>query len=336
MAIPEISVIMPVYNASPFLREAIDSIIAQTYENWELILLNDASTDDSLQIAKSYTDGRIRIFDSAVNKGLVYQLNRGIIEAKGKYIARLDADDVAVPQRLQIQYRCLEENSEIGLLGGVAEVLGTDKYIRHGYEHDDLIIEMLCHNPFVHSTVMFRKELFKLVTGGFSEEFKHAEDYQMCQVLAQHTKMKNMKEVLVKYRIHEQQVSLVHERQMNETANKVRNGYISSIYKIDIAPQEVNSHLAIVTDLNYSCHPKLVLSWIDKLRNLNKTQRFFNDALFNSFLDQRAKRYVHGYYLWFNFCDSPIQWLRDINIIFKYLKLKEMISSFKKCYFKNK
>jgi glycosyltransferase involved in cell wall biosynthesis len=320
---------MPVYNAAPYLREAIDSIVAQTFENWELIVLNDGSSDDSLQIAGSYTDPRIKVLDSKINQGLIYQLNRGIDAARGHYIARLDADDVALPGRLQRQFDYLEKYPEIGLLGGRAAVVGSDEVLAHSEYRDDILIELLHRNAFIHSTVMFRTAVYRAVSSGFNEAYKHAEDYHLWQLFALHTGVKNLDDVLIQYRMHAQQVSKVHAGWLESSANKVRLEYISAALKTDLSEYDGRVHLALIFGAEESIAPAVVQRWV---KFIKKKNTFFPEISFNHFVDSRFKTYVRGYFLWNLYCKRPIHCLKQLHLIFGNLTLLEITSVMKKSF----
>jgi glycosyltransferase involved in cell wall biosynthesis len=127
---PLISVVMPVYNAAQYLREAIDSILNQTFRDFEFIIINDGSTDRSLEIIQSYNDDRIRLINQK-NTGLAKALNNGIAIAKSDFIARMDADDISIPERLTSQFSFLESNVDVVAVGSNAEVI--DKEGNHVY-----------------------------------------------------------------------------------------------------------------------------------------------------------------------------------------------------------
>ena len=335
MSEPEISIVMPVYNAAPFLREAIDSIVAQTFENWELILLNDGSTDDSLQIAHSYTDPRIKILDSETNNGLIYQLNRGMEAAQGRYIARLDADDVAMDNRLQMQFNYLENHPEIGLVGGYAEVLGTNEMLRHGQKHDDILLELLHRNAFIHSTVMFRKSIFGSINGGFDTNYKHAEDYRMWQLFAGITKLANLPEVLIKYRVHEQQVSAKHATGLLDSADRVRLQFIASSLNITLSREQENLHLALIQGNAFHWYPNIVNAWVKTLIRSNRQNPFFEASHFEGYLHGCFKRYVRGYYLWNNQCRNLADWIKGMPLMRRHLSFKEIGSIAKNILLRN-
>jgi glycosyltransferase involved in cell wall biosynthesis len=163
MANPLVSVILPVYNAETYIAEAIESILTQSYKNLELILINDGSTDRSLDIMQSYADIRIQII-SRENRGLVASLNEGIMKAKGKYIARMDADDISLPKRFEEQVAFLEMHPEVGLCGTAVMMFGNKikgKIWRLPQSDNRIKSELLFSSALAHPTLMMRGELIE-------------------------------------------------------------------------------------------------------------------------------------------------------------------------------
>jgi glycosyltransferase involved in cell wall biosynthesis len=179
----EISVIMTVYNGEKFLREAIDSVLNQTFQDFELIIIDDGSTDSTVQTIKSYNDPRIQLIENCQNRGQSYSRNLGIKESNGEYIAIMDADDIALPKRLEIQYEYLKSNTEISLCGSWIEVIGEEgdfKKIRKvPTENFEIKADLIFNCPIIHPTVIFVKKDF--VENGFfyDEEFKYAQDMEL-------------------------------------------------------------------------------------------------------------------------------------------------------------
>ena len=130
---PAITVFMPVYNAEKYLKEAIDSILNQTFQNFELFIIDDGSTDESVKIIEGYTDWRIRLIHNYGNKGLPYTRNRGLNLARGKYLAIMDADDVSVKNRLEIQYNIMEKRSNLAVISSGKELLSNDGKSTYGW-----------------------------------------------------------------------------------------------------------------------------------------------------------------------------------------------------------
>ncbi len=197
-----ISVILPVYNGEKYLKEAIESILNQTYTNFEFIIIDDGSKDSSLEIIREYEkeDERIVVV-SRENKGLIATLNEGMERAKGKYIARMDQDDISLPERFERQIKVMKNNN-IMVCGTYTKVIDEDgKYIKDGIvpTQDDEIVKKLleCTNPLFHPTVMFKK--FDNI---FYNEFAHnCEDYELWLKYTEIGKIENLPEYLLKYRI---------------------------------------------------------------------------------------------------------------------------------------
>ena len=203
MNTPKISVVMPVYNAERFLSEAIESILNQTFKDFELIIINDGSTDNSLEIIKKYKaqDERI-VLISRENRGLVYSLNEGIEKAEGKYIARMDADDISLENRFSKQFEVLEDNTDIDIVGCDYQLIDKNsnvvgKTIVPKTEKDILLT--LCYSvPFAHPSVMIRKSIFQY----HKYEESPAEDYLLWSRVYKKNNFFNIGKPLLKYRYH--------------------------------------------------------------------------------------------------------------------------------------
>ena len=203
---PQITVVMPVRNGARWLGEAVESVVSQTLPDWELIAIDDGSTDDTPRILGEWErrDQRIRaIRQDAL--GLVTALNRGLAEARAPLLARLDADDRALPQRLERQLRHLVSHPDIGLLGSWAQKI-DERGTRHGQlkpatEPEQLSRALLQGNPFVHSSVMLRTEAVRRLNG-FRPAFRAAEDYDLWLRIAETARLANLPEVLIEYRWH--------------------------------------------------------------------------------------------------------------------------------------
>lgn len=177
-----VSIIMPVYNGEMYLRDAVDSILSQTYKNFEFLIINDGSTDGTEEILEKYTDKRIKILNNNENKGLIYSLNRGLKISKGKYIARMDADDIALNNRLYEQVKYLENNKDIAMCDGVIKVFKNNikfinkkvnKYISSG----EIKVKLLFRNPVVHPAVMIRRSSIEKYNLEYNVQDKGIEDY---------------------------------------------------------------------------------------------------------------------------------------------------------------
>ena len=201
---------MSVYNGERFLKKAIMSILAQTYKDFEFIIINDGSTDNSQQISDEFKgkDQRIRLITRG-NKGLIRSLNEGISLANGEYIARMDADDVSKVNRFEEQLEYMLENN-LAISGTWAEGIDTagNRLNDMDYPPDVKKIRYftLLHNPFIHSSVMFKKDIFDKV-GGYNKYFKHIEDYELWTRIVFKYPAGNIRQRLLEYRFHEGQIT---------------------------------------------------------------------------------------------------------------------------------
>lgn len=219
-----VSVVMPVYNGALYLRKAIDSILSQTHTNFELIIINDGSTDNSEQIIQSYTDERIVYLKNELNSRICVTLNRGLEIAKGKYIARMDCDDISVPNRLTVQVDFMESHPEIGICGSNVIIFGREfQRITDMVQNSDLCAAGLIFNPcFAHPTVMWRKDIMVKYNLRYDEYYCGLEDFMMWWRFAEVTKLANIPQPLLKYRIHENQETQRRSEQVILRSNEFR------------------------------------------------------------------------------------------------------------------
>lgn len=201
---PVLSVVLPVYNGLPYLRQAVESVLTQSFGNFELIVINDGSSDGSQELLETFDDPRLRIVQQ-VNKGLSSTLNVGIAQARGRYIARQDQDDVCLPARFEKQVAFLEANPGVGLVGTAAEIwvggTKTDRMLHHPSEAGVLAFSLLFNNYVVHSSVMLRRSVLQSV-GGYSEDKTRQppEDYELWSRISKQFDVTNLPEVLHAYR----------------------------------------------------------------------------------------------------------------------------------------
>lgn len=227
---PLISVILPIYNAGLFVNESIQSILNQTFIDFELILINDGSTDNSEEIILAFQDERIRYYKNATNLKLIDTLNLGLELAQGKYVARIDADDIANPERFQIQVDFLEANPTYGIVGSFARKFGDSNDLLSYVEEDENIrYAFLTHNPFIHSTVMLRSSILKKYNLYFQNNRMHVEDYDLWMRLLQFSKGKILSQELIRYRLHAGQISTIYAKLQNENTRKLQEAYCFSL-----------------------------------------------------------------------------------------------------------
>lgn len=228
---PKISVIMPIYNAEPYLKEAIESILNQTYDDFEFIIINDGSEDKSLDIIKQYSklDKRIKIV-SRENKGLIYSLNEGISISSGEFIARMDGDDISMPDRFEKQINFFS-NNDIGILGTLVNVFGDGDAKRKEFSNEflnwdpnDTDIEWMLLKGYsiCHPSLMIKKDILRKLNG-YNYNYLYAEDYDLIlRALKNNIFINIIQEVLLSYRIYNNNKSVI-DSDKNQTLSDIIN-----------------------------------------------------------------------------------------------------------------
>jgi len=269
MSIPLLSVIMPVYNAEQFVAQAIGSILHQTYDNLELIIVDDGSSDNSVNVIQSFKDDRIKLYRNDGNHGIVYSRNKGLKLAKGDYIGMFDADDVAYPEKFEEQIAFFGQHNDYGMVGSWAkfideqgkQVPGRWK-LRASPEMIPAI--MLFQNYFLQSAVLYRKECISKYS--FREGFDILEDYLIWIEITRDFKAWNLQKYLVNYRIHDDGVTKKYSEEKLEKEKKVFWKQLMNL-GIDATEHELDLHLLIrnekpVTEINTL---KSIEKWLLKI-----------------------------------------------------------------------
>ncbi len=220
---PMVSVLMPVYNGMPYLPQAVESILNQTFTDFEFIIVNDCSNDDSLRYLQSVQDARVVLVQLLQNKGVTGALQEGMSKVRGKYIARLDADDIAKPHRLRTQVDYLENIPDVGLLGSsIEQIDSSGNLLKHvNLAKDDLEIrwKMLFKNPFFHSTTFFRSDIIKKYKLDYARE--HGEDYQLWVDLLKYCQGMITNDLLIQYRTHQKSWTFTKEDKQVDSSMKI-------------------------------------------------------------------------------------------------------------------
>jgi hypothetical protein len=213
---------MPVYNAEAFLKETINSILNQTFRDFELLALDDGSTDHSAEIIRSYAD--LRIHYKLCPHNFIATLNKGIEMAQGKYIARMDHDDLMMPERLQIQYDYMEKHPEIAACGARMQTFGSSSYTINVFlEHNDIIMSMILCNPMANPTGFIRRSILTEHNIRHQDGYSFADDYKLWTEIAKVGKLANIPEILVRYRTSGKQTSVIHHAPMMEAVSVIQD-----------------------------------------------------------------------------------------------------------------
>ena len=292
---PKVSVLIPVYNAGQYLAQAIDSILSQTFKDWELILINDGSTDNSEAIIGRYDDERIYYLKNETNLGLIKTLNKGIDYCHGEYIARMDADDISQPDRFRQQIRFLDKNPAYAMCGTDAAVIDnagnrTGK-IRNLSDNDYLQVNLLFSPPFIHPSVMIRREI--LHHNRYNEGYKHVEDYELWTRIAKLGKIANISKDLLKYRWHDSNVSVVNNEAQEEWKDRV---IANQLEALGIQPSKEELYYHKITFKLYQIGNKQdtkeasatdISIWFSKLSQHNKIKKVYKQSDLTAFLWSR-------------------------------------------------
>lgn len=276
---PEVTVLMPVYNSERHLREAVESILSQTFTDFEFLIVDDGSADRSIEIVESYDDPRIVLIKNTTNRGTVHVLNQGINAAKGRYIARMDSDDISLPHRLEKQVRFMEANPAVGISGSAMRLIKGGKLsnTRTLAESDsELKIALLFSTCFFHPTVIIRTELAK--AHPYPDNLVYTQDYNYWTDLAGLTRFANLDETLLYFREHEGQLSCRKADLQVSNARLIRNAYLQRLFG-SFASKELDMHHRIAenrSDIDLAG----VHSWLERLISLNAATGTFPQETF--------------------------------------------------------
>ncbi len=324
MSDPKLTVLMPVYNAASFLREAIDSILQQTFRDFEFLIIDDGSTDESIAIVQSYQDPRIRFIRNDTNAGIAATLNRGIELASCELIARMDADDISYPTRLQKQYDYMLHDKACALLSTWCRVVtSTGKHVRlERYTSRFFYYNLTFECWIYHPTVMFRKTAVQDV-GMYSKPY--SEDYDLFWKLAQKFRMANLSEILLDYRLSPNSLNTVLRKTEYDIANRenvLRNlrHYMGSDFSLSEEYLEcLRHHTAPIAALNdigkiMECLDVLrqITDQIIKTPNVNRNQKDISDAAW----------FKHDFIIYQLFQELP--WPHNIVLLVKTRKLNHI------------
>jgi len=278
---------MPVYNAAKYLDETINSILNQTYNDFEFLIIDDGSTDNSLAILNSYKDPRIIVHKNEMNNGYVKTLNKLIDLSRGEYIARQDNDDISLPDRIEKQVLFLNKNKDVGVCGTNAFIFGKNKKIsRMPITDDEIKAYMIINNPMIHSTIMYRKSIFDVWNiNKYNEDLCPAEDYAMWFEISKKTKLANLPQPLLKYRWHENNTSQIKKTIQIEKANQIRKEILDYSLSHQMSKEEI-SLFKILSDTEFAneINIKFLEEILKNILKKNKEVCYYNNlAITNLF-----------------------------------------------------
>ncbi len=281
-----ISIILPVYNSEKYLQEAIESILNQSHKNFELLIMEDGSTDDSIKILNSIEDERVKIYLSENNLGQANQLNKGISISKGDFIAIMHADDIMYKDKLQKQLNFLAENKKIDICGCNVQLIGEKseiwKYPISNSACKDILLKSV---PFAHPTILARKEIFTDQYEPYKQEMVPVEDYDLWVRLANKYEYANINEVLLSYRIHSEQISQVNKSKEVQLIYKIRLNLVEQLICPD--KSKLYSCFKAIYESD-KMSPKEILKALVEVWESNKKNNIFSKIGLRSFIKHKT------------------------------------------------
>lgn len=289
---PRVSVIMPVYNRERYLPDTINSILGQTFTDFEFLIVDDGSTDNSAEVIKSFQskDPRIRLLPNKEGKGIVAALHTAIKASRGEYIARMDSDDISLPERLEKEVFFLDTNSEIGACGAAVELFGNNQGItwKLPLENNSIKCTMLFCGAIANPTGMFRRSIFFDKNFWYDHSFLVAEDYDFWERISDSVKLANLPDTLLLYRIHSGSTGMVYSKEHMEGARRVR---LRQIKKLGIQPtkEELEIHNKIGNShyIRGKHAMEKVDKWLKKLTEANQKIKIYPEADFEAMINKK-------------------------------------------------
>ena len=279
---PRVTVLMPVYNGERYLREAMESVLGQTFSDFEFLIVDDGSTDSTAGIIRSFNDGRIRLLQNPERLKLSGALNRGLDEARGEYVARMDADDISLPQRLEVQTAFMDRHKGMGLCGSWVKMFGSGRETRYkapvGYE--SVRAKALFDNPFVHPSVMIRKNLFARHRLRFDGHYYPTEDFELWARAVQLFPCDNIDAVLLRYRIHPGSMTRSDWSRMDAKSLIIVGRELKAL-GLDPSAEQLLFHRHIGREMSYQCQDRAEIiraeGWLHDLAEVNRGKRRYDE-----------------------------------------------------------
>jgi glycosyltransferase involved in cell wall biosynthesis len=284
---------MPVYNGAKYLNEAIDSILDQTFSDFEFLIMDDCSTDQSINQVKSYNDPRIKLIVNKKNIGQSATLNKGLELARGKYIARMDQDDISMPERLERQSKFMKDNPEVDVVGTWLQLMGKyNEIFELETKSEDIKMNLLTNENLAHPTVMIRKRTLVKYDLNYNPAYSVAQDYDLWVRMFDFCSFANIPEALIKYRMHDNQNSKILWEQNQVETNRILTNLLK---KIGIQPDDSDLiiHKKLFTGYGIdSLFTGEVLKYLMRLKKTNLCKNIFEPVIFNEFLKIKWRRFM--------------------------------------------
>lgn len=292
---------MPSYNAESYISLAIESILNQTFSDFELIIIDDGSTDNTLKEIEKFQDERIKCITFNENKGNYVARNKGVREARANYIAMLDADDVAKSDYLEVQYRYLKSHPKIGCVGALSEIINAKGIvvgaIPRPLQYSTVQAYCLKNNPCTQSTMMFRKKLIIKNKLFFNEKLKYSADYDFVARAVKLFPIVNVDRVLIQYRVHSTQISSAKSNEQAHFADQIRIAQLNT-FDVCYSREELSTYLKLMKNETLT-EEELILTcnFFNILMESNSVLKFYNRKKLYIFFEEllmKTSRYLQN------------------------------------------
>ncbi|MHA8108518.1 glycosyltransferase family 2 protein [Aquirufa sp. A-Brett2-W8] len=325
---PLVSVLMPTYNGGDYVIPAVHSILTQTITDFELLIIDDSSSDGTIEVLKEIVDPRIQLIFKPVNSGLIDTLNLGLKVAKGKYILRMDQDDISIQNRIEVQLDFMEANPDVVVCGAGYQIIDSNSFFRPSCQHGELLLDLIDFCPFAHPTIIMRADFLKNHNISYNSSYVNAEDYKIWTDISHVGRMANLPNIVLEYRIHESQMSSRGAIQQQEMSKKISLEHLNFLSgNNEHMEYYLNGSIKNVSDLKKYLDVELSIKDYFTKNNLNadsiifknRSRKYFQNVLSNDnfslmlFIDRmplllQIFNTIGGLYVIKYFAKSIIHW----------------------------
>jgi len=300
---PVVTVLMPLYNGAPFVQQSVESILTQSFRDFEFLIIDDGSSDDGPEIVAGIEDKRIVLGRKPHNMGVAATLNRGLAMARGKYVARMDADDISLPDRLERQVLFMDSHPEVGISGGWVRFFGEGPAysLRHPCPPASLRCYALFENPLCHMTVIMRRDMVETHRLRYDGRYSRSEDYELWSRALQLFQLANLDRILVRARQHHASATLANWPEMALQTEQIQAKLLETL---GITPSQEERRLHHQVGRGYRQEKLSQIQageqWLSHLSRCNGISGFANTRVFRDVVGR----------IWFRFCvnSAPLGW----------------------------
>jgi glycosyltransferase involved in cell wall biosynthesis len=294
-----VAVLMAVKDGIEWLPAAVQSILTQTFSQFRFIIIDDGSDDETARYLKTLRDRRIQLVRNPKSLGLTKSLNKGLRLVREEYIARMDADDVAVPERLQIQVDFMDTHPNVGICGSARYIIGdqTNKIYNTVQDSEEIAVRLLFENPLAHPTTIIRRNLLEKFQLSYNEHLRFAQDYDLWSRAAEFTQIKNIPQPLLYYRHHQKQISATRLAEQTAIANSIRKRNLGRL-GLEPSPRQQKYHNMLSGSESASSSADIFacLDWINVIHKQNEQNKVFNPVSLSRVLTEKASIMIRAYW----------------------------------------